>query len=66
MIIRFDVTCPKCDAENICAGGGEQVGGRISRIGLACECGWIGQATATLLTVPGGRLDHVQERLDVG
>lgn len=66
MKIRFDVDCPKCGDDRLHPGPGEQVGGRISRIGLACDCGWVGTATATLLTVPGGRLDHVQERLDVG
>lgn len=65
MKVSFTVACPQCDADDLDPGPGERVGGRISRIGLACGCGWVGTATVTLVTVPGGRLDHLQERLDV-
>ena len=65
MRISFEVACPKCDSDALHPGPGEEVGGRISRIGVACDCGWLGTVSATLVTVTKGRLDHLQERLSV-
>ena len=62
MILKASVSCPKCGGEPT-AGPGESIAQAISRLALACRCGWSGTATLTLCGTAKGRLDHKAARV---